>query len=205
MNQRYEGFFKIKKWDGLVNAAMEEFSQSQYATSSLNNILEKAGMSKGGYYHHFKSKDDMFQCMCIFTQCIYQERLFEKIDGEGTDLLNRVRQYVMVQIQIMLQYPYFFRFLNYISSSPDMINFPDVLKEINELNKKILNCIFEDVDTNLFKYPEKAEESKQLVQYTLFGFSTLLTEKLSTEECMSDLEKLLQFLRFLLYKESSGK
>lgn len=202
MNQRYEGFFKIKKRDKLVNAAMEEFSQSQYATSSLNNILEKAGMSKGGYYHHFKSKDDMFQCMCIFTQCIYQERLFETIDQEGSDLLNRVRQYAMVQIQIMIEYPYFFAFLNYISSSPDMSNFPDILEEINELHKKVLKCIFEDVNTNLLKYPEKSEESKQLVQYTLAGFSSLLNERLSAEECMADLEKLLRFLRFLLYKEN---
>lgn len=202
MNQRYEGFFKIKKRDKLVNAAMEEFSQSQYATSSLNNILEKAGMSKGGYYHHFKSKDDMFQCMCIFTQYIYEKRLFQTIDQEGADLLNRVRQYAMVQIQIMIEYPYFFSFLNYISSSPDMSNFPDILEEINELHKKVLKYIFEDVNTNLLKYPQKSEESKQLVKYTLAGFSSLLNERISAEECMADLEKLLQFLRFLLYKEN---
>lgn len=201
MNQRYEGFFKIKKRDKLVNAAMEEFSQSQYATSSLNAILEKAGMSKGGYYHHFKSKDDMFQCMCIFTQYIYQERIFKTIDQEGADLLNRVRQYAMVQLQIMIEYPYFFEFLNYISSSPDMESFPDILEEINELHKKVLQCIFENINTNLLKYPEKSEESTQLVKYTLFGFSSLLNERLSAEEYMDNLEKMLQFLRFLLYKE----
>lgn len=39
---------------------MRLFSRKGYENTSLADILEAVGTSKGGFYNHFKSKDDLF-------------------------------------------------------------------------------------------------------------------------------------------------
>lgn len=46
--------------DGLIEAAIDEFDRHGYAKASLNRILAAAGMSKGQFYHHFKTKEDLY-------------------------------------------------------------------------------------------------------------------------------------------------
>lgn len=43
----------------ILNLACEEFSQKGIRASSLNDILRQSGLSKGAFYHHFKSKEDI--------------------------------------------------------------------------------------------------------------------------------------------------
>ena len=44
----------------LFQAALEEFVAHGYEQASLNSILDKAGMSKGQFYYHFKNKEGLY-------------------------------------------------------------------------------------------------------------------------------------------------
>lgn len=46
-----------KRIEDITNAAMEIFLEKGYENATMDNIAKKAGMSKGGLYHYFKSKD----------------------------------------------------------------------------------------------------------------------------------------------------
>jgi len=37
------------------------FMERGYADVSLNDILKPIGITKGGFYHYFKSKDELFE------------------------------------------------------------------------------------------------------------------------------------------------
>lgn len=43
--------------DALLNAAVEEFLQKGYEGASIDAISKRAGVSKGGFYHHFPNKE----------------------------------------------------------------------------------------------------------------------------------------------------
>ena len=43
----------------ILNAAFEEFYMNGFQGSSLNRIVEKAGTTKGGLFHHFHDKNDL--------------------------------------------------------------------------------------------------------------------------------------------------
>jgi len=45
----------------IIEAAYELFGTQGYENTSVAEIIEKAGASKGGFYHHFKSKDDILE------------------------------------------------------------------------------------------------------------------------------------------------
>lgn len=47
----------------LQEAAFDEFAAKRYEDASLNDILRKAGMSKGSFYHHFGDKFGLYLAM----------------------------------------------------------------------------------------------------------------------------------------------
>ncbi len=43
----------------LVEAALGLFETNGYAATSVQRIVEEAGLTKGAFYHHFETKDDL--------------------------------------------------------------------------------------------------------------------------------------------------
>jgi AcrR family transcriptional regulator len=50
---------KEKRIDDIIQAAVEEFLDKGFDGTSMNAIAFRAGISKGGLYHHFNSKDEI--------------------------------------------------------------------------------------------------------------------------------------------------
>lgn len=53
-----------EKRQELLNAAEKLFCARGYEGASVQDILTAAGMSKGGFYHHFASKEDVMKALC---------------------------------------------------------------------------------------------------------------------------------------------
>ena len=53
----------------IISAAGELFTASGFAATSIDDIASRAGVAKGAVYHHFKSKEQIFQ------------RVFEQMTG----------------------------------------------------------------------------------------------------------------------------
>ena len=66
----------------IVQAAVKEFLERGYEGASMDNIARRASLSKGGLYHHFRSKDEIL----IYANqklSVPEEEIFRKV------LLNR--------------------------------------------------------------------------------------------------------------------
>ncbi|MED3571012.1 TetR/AcrR family transcriptional regulator [Cytobacillus praedii] len=50
----------IKTRQIILKAALECFSKNGYVNTSISDIVNRSGISKGGIYWHFKSKEEMF-------------------------------------------------------------------------------------------------------------------------------------------------
>lgn len=50
---------KDKRVEDIVNAAIQVFLEKGYEGASMEAIAGRAGISKGGLYHHFKSKEEI--------------------------------------------------------------------------------------------------------------------------------------------------
>ena len=53
-----------EKRQGLLDAAEKLFCQQGYEKTSVQDILDATGLSKGGFYHHFASKDEVMTALC---------------------------------------------------------------------------------------------------------------------------------------------
>ena len=57
---RYSSEHKAESHDKILSVAARSFREHGGDTSGIGTVMKKVGLTKGGFYRHFKSKDDLF-------------------------------------------------------------------------------------------------------------------------------------------------
>ena len=57
---RYSREHKAKNREKILSMAARSFREHGGDTSGIGTVMKKAGLTKGGFYRHFESKDDLF-------------------------------------------------------------------------------------------------------------------------------------------------
>ena len=57
---RYSLEHKAKNHENIVSVAARAFREHGGDSSGIGTVMKKVGLTKGGFYRHFKSKDDLF-------------------------------------------------------------------------------------------------------------------------------------------------
>lgn len=63
----------------IVEAARRLFALHGLAGTSLADVLEAVSASKGAFYHHFRSKDDLAQAVLSAVRADYQREVIEPV------------------------------------------------------------------------------------------------------------------------------
>jgi len=69
----------------IIQRAARLFRQRGYAGVSIDSLMQEAGLTRGGFYSHFKNKADLFAC-AIEYEPEFTERLREREAQDGTSL-----------------------------------------------------------------------------------------------------------------------
>ena len=76
-----------EKQKNLITASEKEFSKKDFSSSSINQIIQDAGISRGSFYMYFKDKEDLyFYVLERHLMKIYQE-LLQYIDLHHGDFI----------------------------------------------------------------------------------------------------------------------
>ncbi len=73
----------------IIQSARKQFAKKGYALTSMDEIAKSANVSKGGLYHHFPSKEELFVSLCGDNQQELQQsfsKLFQKKENLMLDL-----------------------------------------------------------------------------------------------------------------------
>ncbi len=83
----------------LLDSAQDLFFSKGYEATTVADIMERAGVSKGGFYHHFTSKDDLLEALVERMATRALARLQPILEENGLDavacmnaVLSRSRQ-----------------------------------------------------------------------------------------------------------------
>ncbi|WP_349426618.1 TetR/AcrR family transcriptional regulator [Microbacterium sp. LWS13-1.2] len=105
--------------DDVTRAAVELFARQGYANTSVQQIVEAAGVTKGAMYHYFESKDDLLFGIYERLLTLQKAHLDQIIARGGTvdDVLRAVCVDVLeTSIDSMEEGAVFFRSLNMLSA-----------------------------------------------------------------------------------------
>jgi len=83
--------------DEVTRAAVELFASQGYANTSVQQIVEAAGVTKGAMYHYFQSKDDLL--FGIYDRLLsLQKRRLDEIVAAGGDTAEDVLRAVCIDV-----------------------------------------------------------------------------------------------------------
>ncbi|WP_251859663.1 TetR/AcrR family transcriptional regulator [Clostridium sp. Marseille-Q2269] len=170
MNKTFNNIPKDKK-EAILKAALEEFSMNGYEKASTNKIVEKAGVSKGLLFHYFSNKRRLFIYVYNYYFNFLKEKLYINIDTEERDVLERVKKWTIVKIELIEKYPIVF--MLFIKSR---LNMPQDIKAILEKNqsreiKEAYEKILFNIDYSKFKDNVNVQKCLKILMWTLEKYS----------------------------------
>lgn len=87
--------------DRLVRTGMELLCEKGYAAASISDIAERAGVTKGAFYVHFKSKEDFFFQMLKFRVRLRED--WPKPEPP-TSAANNLKEAIVQRLNVLYHY-----------------------------------------------------------------------------------------------------
>ncbi|WML58320.1 TetR/AcrR family transcriptional regulator [Neobacillus sp. PS2-9] len=162
------------KQNRIINAAIKEFAQKGYSNASTNEIVKEAGISKGLLFHYFQNKKQLFLFLFDSSVELITDDFYKKIDLSETDFFQRIRQSILIKMELLAQYPDLFNFVEkaYMDDAADIQ--AEMQKKVRELNHINIGKIYEGIDISKFRDDIDIQKIFKIITWTF--------EKLSDEE-----------------------
>ena len=83
--------------DRIIEAADALFYQQGYEQTSFSNIADAVGITRGNFYYHFKSKDEILDAV-IETRLANTTKMLDHWEMEGARPDDRIRSFIRILI-----------------------------------------------------------------------------------------------------------
>lgn len=172
----FSKFFNLdkEKQDRIINAAIKVFAQKGYDSASTNEIVKEAGISKGLLFHYFQNKKQLFFFLFDYCYNIIADEFYKKVDLTERDFFKRIRQAVLIKMDLLIQYPDIFNFIQeaFMQDSAEIKEELDKKKQ--ELTAINIEKVYEDIDVSKFRDDVDIKKLLKIITWTF--------EKMSDEE-----------------------
>jgi AcrR family transcriptional regulator len=80
----------------IIGLATELFATRGYSNTTMTDILDAAGITKGGLYHHFASKDEVFAACVDRLAATLASRFVSVLEDASMRSRERVQAYIRI-------------------------------------------------------------------------------------------------------------
>ncbi|HEX2946857.1 MAG TPA: TetR/AcrR family transcriptional regulator [Clostridia bacterium] len=195
MMSSYEVFEKLpeEKKEKIIRACMEVFAEKGFEGASTNEIVQKAGISKGILFHYFGNKKDLFLYILDKTLDKAVNELNSYLDPLPSDIFERIAITGMMKLKMALEQPLVYKLI-YIT----FVNTPDSLKAaVQERYKKLydiaLPMIYNGIDYSRVRDGVDPQKAIEVLVLFMEGFQAQYLEaykNLTAEQSLLLLDKL---------------
>ena len=141
--------------DNIVHEAQKLFSLNGFLSTGINDIIAAAGTSKGGFYNHFASKEDLFYAVLAESQSIWRDKVLYSI--------NEIKSPTKKMIKIL--YNYKDRYLKDSENFPGGCIFITFSVELDDTRPQLMKEVikgFEGFKTMLTRLVDDAIDQGEL-------------------------------------------
>jgi len=138
----------VKRADGeesrrkIVLAALELFVRNGYHGTSITDIMDKVGLTKGSLYAHFKSKGEILLLIIERYRARYLDGLIQfASEGEG-NALDKIHRCISFSAKFALEHENLCVFLTFLTSELNAdVDFEPMLKAVYRDYQKFISEI----------------------------------------------------------------
>jgi TetR/AcrR family transcriptional regulator len=135
-----ETFFNLtdEKRNLIVSAAVQEFSQADYHTASINQICKKSNIAKGSFYQYFTDKLDLY--VYVMTLAIEEKiKFFSAVLSEFNNLTltEQIRLLFLKGVEFAKTHPHYAALGEQFSKENDASAKSAVIKEGDKLSESL--------------------------------------------------------------------
>lgn len=193
------------KRERIINSALREFSENGYKKSSTNTIVKNAGISKGALFHYFANKEELYESLCKFAIYTVKDSIADNLDWEIDDFFERVRQIVIIKVELTSRYPYIYEFFKVMMKDKSPQEIMNLLGgESAELSAKIYS---HNINYDYFKEDIDVEKAMKIIRWSMeklgeevWGELSLSNEAIDIPKLIDRTENYYEILRTAFYK-----
>jgi AcrR family transcriptional regulator len=145
----------VEKKRRVLEACIHEFGEYGYDGSSVDRVIKRAGISKGGIYEYVSSKEELFLYTVEYTYTHLYDYLKARIAKDGidlpNDLLDRLKLTADVAIDFYLDHPHFI----YLIVRNFNLNNEKIDSQVRETFRRHFLELFGDVVVDTLGYPKE--------------------------------------------------
>ncbi|HOO73172.1 MAG TPA: TetR/AcrR family transcriptional regulator [Spirochaetota bacterium] len=184
----------------IIEESLKLFSVKGYMSTSTTDIIEAAGTSKGGFYNHFKSKEQLFHEILSTARKIWRERNLQGLDSEPRPL-EKIRilleNYRDRYLSDSKNFPGGCIFVNLAVELSDQA--PELANEVNEgfvrLGAMIKRLLDEEKKAGGVSASVNTADATNMIFSGLLGACVLYTSDKSSKRLDSTITSLISYLR----------
>ena len=209
----YEVYEKLsaEKKEKIMLVCLEEFAEKGYEGASTNDIVNRAGISKGILFHYFGNKKNLY----LYVLDKMLDRAMDKFkiaySAATTDLFERISLSGMIKLRLSLEEP-----LAYKLIFGAFINIPKALADevqnrVKKLYDMAMPMLFDELDLSKIRDGIDPNRATEIVLLFMEGFQAKYIEaykNMRPEQVLMRIDKLSQeskeymdILKKVFYKE----
>ena len=193
--------------DRIHHESLKLFSTKGYLNTSISDIMQAADTSKGGFYNHFDSKDDLFFEVLAIAQGIWREKVLfglEEIESPKGKIRKILLNYRDRYLKDDFNFPGGCIFVTFSVELDDQR--PDLMKEVSEgfmgLKRLLKNLLEEGKELGELRAEVNTDRATEMIFSGMIGSSVLFGVEKSNEGLDKSINSLILYLDGLAADES---
>ena len=194
----YSNFLRLNpdKQQNIINAALEVFGENGYNKTSMQDIANKANISKPSLFYYFGTKNDLYLFLYKFS-C---DKIISQMTEGGEDFFDCLMLSSKIKLKVMKSYPGLYSFLLSIVKEENA----EILKQLEEYNAedvaKSAQMLFKNVNWDKFIPDIDKETIFKTVSYISSGFIKDHIKD-DPEDIINKIQPILMLFKRAVYKE----
>lgn len=194
--------------ESIIHEALKLFSLKGFSSTSITDILEATGSSKGGFYNHFKSKEDLFFAVLAHARQIWREKVLtglDKVDLPLDKMCRLLENYRDLYLIDQENIPGGCIFINLAVELAD--KYPHLADGVNQgfagFKTMINNLLNDAKKQGVVNADESTEALTEMVFASMLGASVMYSVDKSVEHLQRTIGAIIQYLHSQIYLKHS--
>jgi TetR/AcrR family transcriptional repressor of nem operon len=185
--------------DNIIHEAQKLFSLNGFLSTGINDIIRAAGTSKGGFYNHFCSKEELFLEVLAESQKIWRDKVLYLVNQieSPTEKINQILvNYRDLYLKDSDNFPGGCIFITFSVELDDTR--PHLMQEVNKgfvgLKNLLQQFLEEGKEQGELKEDVNINRATELIFSGMIGTSVLFGADKSTTNMGRSINSLIDYL-----------